>query len=277
MSLPADLTSLWLMIAALGVAGLLAGYLGGLFGIGGGIILVPVLFHLFGALGVSDAVRAQAAVATSLSTIIATSLRSMRAHRASGMVDDAVLRTWIPWIVAGAAGGALVAGMSDPRLILGVFGAVGLVLAAHMAFGRETWRLAADLPRGWGRRATASALGGLSAVMGIGGGAFGTAIMTLCGRPIHQAVATASGFGAAIAAPATLMFIITGWGVEGLAPLSLGYVNLVGFVVLAALTTLTAPFGARLAHRLDRTVLRRLFALFFAVMATSMLHEALGG
>jgi uncharacterized membrane protein YfcA len=136
------------------------------------------------------------------------------------------------------------------------------------------WRAFGDLPRGVWRALTAGGLGLLSSLMGIGGGAIGVAVMTLCGRPIHRAVATASGFGAAIALPATLGYIITGWGREGLPPFSLGFVSAPGFLALAALTALTAPIGARLAHRLPQRTLKRAFALLLALMALNMLREA---
>jgi uncharacterized membrane protein YfcA len=132
----------------------------------------------------------------------------------------------------------------------------------------------ADLPRGGARVITAGAIGLTSAMMGIGGGAFGVTVMTLCGRPIHQAVATASGFGAAIALPGALGYVVMGWAAQGLPPWSLGYVNLPGFLVLAALTAITAPIGARLAHRLPQLTLKRAFAIFLALIALNMLREA---
>lgn len=265
---------LLIFVLALAGAGLFAGLVGGLFGVGGGIVLVPALYHVLGALGFAEDARAHVAVATSLSTIISTSWRSLETHRKAGAVDFAVLKGWGPFIALGAAGGGLVAGAVDGKVLLAVFGGGLLLIAANMLFGRETWRLAPDLPTGATRAGVAGALGGLSAMMGIGGGAFGVTLMTLCGRPIHQAVATASGFGAVIAIPAVLVNIATGWGKAGLPPLSAGYVNLPGFVILAGLTALTAPMGARLAHRLDRVRLRQAFAVFLAVTAANMLFEA---
>lgn len=265
-----------LFLALLAAAGLFAGLIGGLFGVGGGIVLVPALFHVMGALGIDDNVRAHVAVATSLSTIIATSWRSLAAHTKAGAVDFEILKTWTPWIALGAVAGALTAGAVDGRVLLIVFGVGLLAIAANMAFGRESWRLAAAMPLGWLRNAIAGVLGALSAMMGIGGGAFGVTVMTLCGRPIHQAVATASGFGAAIAVPAALINVVTGWGKPGLPPMSAGYVNVPGFFVLALLTSLTAPVGARLAHRLDRVLLKRAFAMFLAVTAANLLWEARG-
>ena len=264
----------FLLVALIG-AGLAAGFLGGLFGIGGGAIMAPALFHLFGLIDVPDEVRAHAAVATSLSTIIATSLRSVSAHAKAGAVDFEVLKAWLPWVAAGAGLGGLAAGFSQPTALLLVFGGGMIATAALMGFASPAWRIAAALPTGAARAGLVGGIGALSAMMGIGGGAFGTTLMTLCGRPIHQAVATASGFGAAIAVPGALAYVMAGWGREGLPWGSLGFVNAPGFLILAALTSLTAPFGARLAHRMDRVLLRRLFAGCLALLGANILWEAL--
>lgn len=261
-------------IAGLAAAGLFAGFVGGLFGIGGGAVLVPALYYVFTALGIDEAVRMHLAVGTSLSTIIATSARSLSTHAKAGAVDFAVLKAWSPWIAIGALIGGALAGIADTDALLIVFGAGLILVAAQMALGNPNWRLAADLPTGALRSAIAALIGALSAMMGIGGGAFGVTVMTLFGRPIHQAVATASGFGAAIAVPAALMYVIMGWGHDGLPPFSLGYISAPGFVVLAALTTLTAPMGARLAHRLPQLTLKRAFAVLLTVVALNMLREA---
>lgn len=263
-----------LFILALVGAGLFAGFVGGLFGIGGGAVIVPVLYYLFTLLGVDEAVRMHVAIGTALSTIISTSWRSLSAHTKAGAVDYAVLKAWAPWITLGALLGAGLAGFANTEALLIVFGAGLLLIALQMGLGNPNWRIAEDLPTGAPRALTAGAIGALSAMMGIGGGAFGVTLMTLCGRPIHQAVATASGFGAAIALPAALGYVITGWGQAGLPPWSLGYVNLPGFAVLALLTALTAPFGARLAHRLPQKNLKRAFAALLALVALNMLRGA---
>jgi len=264
-----------LFVLALAGAGLFAGLIGGLFGVGGGIVIVPALYHVMGVLGVDDDVRSHVAVATSLSTIMATAWRSLSTHAKAGAVDFEVLKSWTPWIALGALAGAIIAGFVDGEVLLLVFGGGLMLIAANMAFGRDTWRVAQGMPTGVGRGAIAIVIGALSAMMGIGGGAFGVTVMTLCGRPIHQAVATASGFGAAIAVPAALANVATGWNAPGLPPLSAGYVNLPGFVIVALLTSLTAPIGARLAHRLDRIRLKQFFAAFLAVTAANILGEAL--
>jgi uncharacterized protein len=263
----------WFVLALIG-AGLLAGFVGGLFGIGGGIVIVPALYFVFTALGIDEDVRMHLAVGTSLSTIISTSWRSLSTHLKAGAVDVSVLKTWGPWISVGAVLGAVVAGLVNTETLLIVFGAGLLLIAAQMGLGNPNWRVWPDLPTGAPRVITAGGIGMFSAMMGIGGGAFGVTVMTLCGRPIHQAVATASGFGAAIAVPASIGYAIAGWGREGLPPWSLGFVSLPGFIVLAALTAITAPIGARLAHRLPQASLKRAFAIVLAVVAANMLWEA---
>lgn len=263
-----------LALALMG-AGILAGFLGGLFGVGGGLVLVPALFYLFGVLGADSNARAHLAVGTSLAVVVVTSFRSLAAHRQSGAVDGGVLRDWGPWVALGGAFGAVIAGQVDGRGLLAVFGGVGLLLAAQFAFGDPRWRIGAHLPKGGLRAALGGGIGILSALMGIGGGAFGATLLTLFGRPIHQAVATAAGFGAFIAIPAALGYVLIGWGMPGRAVLSLGYVNILGFALLSVCTALTAPIGARFAHRVDSRLLRKLFAAFLALTALNLLREAL--
>ncbi len=261
------------LIGAFIAAGLFAGFIGGLFGVGGGIVIVPTLYHLMGVLDVDDSVRMHVAIGTSLSTIIATSLRSLETHRRAGAVDMHVLRAWSPWVALGAALGAAAAGVADTDALLIIFGAGLFLVSLNMGFGAESWRLARDLPRGAGRAGLGGGIGFLSAMMGVGGGSFGVTAMTLCGRPIHQAVATASGFGIAIALPATFGYVLTGWNADALPWGSLGYVNAPGFALLALLTSLTAPIGARAAHRMDRALLRRAFAVFLALTSLNLLRE----
>lgn len=264
----------WPFIAALAAAGIAAGLAAGLFGIGGGAIIVPVLFFLFDALGYSETAM-HVAVATSLATIIATSIRSVLAHNKRGAVDWAVIRNWSPWIVIGAATGMAATAYISGGALTALFGSMAFVLAAQLYFGRPTWRLAEDLPKGPVRAALGSAIGGLSALMGIGGGTFGVSLMTLCGRTMHQAVGTGAGFGVAIGLPAAIAGILVGWGREGLPPGSLGHVNLIAFVLIASLTVTMAPIGARLAHALDADRLKKLFALLLAIVATRMLWTVL--
>lgn len=269
------LTLYWPFIAALAAAGLVAGVAAGLFGIGGGAIIVPVLFFLFSALGYPETAM-HSAVATSLATIIATSIRSVLAHNQRGAVDWSVVRGWTPWIVLGATAGMAGASYISGRALTVFFGMMAFVLSAQLYFGRPAWRLAEDLPGGAGRAGLGGAIGAMSALMGIGGGTFGVTLMTLCGRTMHQAVGTGAGFGVAIGLPAAITAIILGWGREGLPPGSLGYVNLIAFALIASLTVTMAPVGARLAHALDAARLKKLFGVLLALVAVRMLWSALG-
>ena len=268
------LPDLLLLLLALTAAGLVGGLVAGLFGVGGGTVIVPAVFYAFEVLGVGGEGNLHTAIGTSLLTIVATSWRSLRAHRAHGAVDEGVLKSWTPWVAAGALVGAGVAGFTAMQGRAIVYGLWLLGVAAQMGLLPEGVTLRRDLPTGWGRRVTGTVIGGLSAMMGIGGGSFGGMMMSLCGRPIHQAVATASGFGLAIGTAATLGFVVFGWDAGGRPPLSLGYVNVPGALLMAVLTTAVAPWGAKLAHSLDRAVLRRAFAVWLLVTAAAVVGKA---
>jgi uncharacterized membrane protein YfcA len=263
------------LLIAVVAAGLFGGLIAGLFGVGGGTVIVPALFYAFSVLRLGGESNLHVAIGTSLMTIVATSWRSLAAHRSHGAVDEQVLKTWTPWVGLGALIGAGIAGFTSMGGLAIVYGVCLMIVAAQMGLLPERITLARDLPTGWGRRGVGTGIGLLSAMMGVGGGSFGGMLLTLCGRPIHQAVATASGFGIAIGIAATLGFAVFGWGAPGRPPLSVGYVNVPAAVLMALLTTLIAPYGARLAHRLDKRVLRRAFAVYLLVTAALVVIKAL--
>lgn len=265
-----------LLAVALALSGLIAGTIGGLLGVGGGIVLVPVLYQAFELLGVPEEVRMELSVATSLATIIPTSLRSLASHNRRGAVDWPLLKSWAPGIFVGAALGTLVATVIGGDGLRIVFVAMALLLALYMALAPDTLKIADAMPTGLVAQAMASLIGGLSVLMGIGGGTFAVSLQTLYGTAIHRAVATASGFGFIIAIPGALGFVMAGWGAGGLPPLSLGFVSLIGFVLITPATVLAAPWGARLAHRLSRRALRLAFALFLAASALRILYGLIG-
>lgn len=262
-------------ILTLVAAGLIAGLAAGLFGIGGGAVIVPVLFFLLDAAGFSETAM-HVAVSTSLATIILTSMRSVAAHHTHKAVDWDVIRNWSPWIMLGAIAGIFISGALSKEAMLGVFGMLAILLAAQLFFGRPAWQLAPAMPGGAPRAGLGMGVGALSAVMGIGGGTFGVTLMTLCGMPIHRAVATAAGWGAAIGIPGAIAAIFVGWGREGLPPFSFGFVNLPAFAVISLFTVLMAPVGTQLAHRLNADVLRRLFGVLLGLIAVRMIWQATG-
>jgi uncharacterized protein len=258
-------------------AGALTGVLAGLFGVGGGAIIVPVLFEVFRVLDVPEDVRMPLAVGTSLAIIIPTSLRSYRAHRARGAVDAALLRAWALPILAGVACGALIARYAPPQFFQIVFAAVAAVLAAKLLSGMRRWDLAPDLPRGPALAAYGGGIGLVSALMGIGGGAVSSMIMTLHGRAIHQAVATSAGIGVLISIPGAIGYALAGLGRAGLPPDAIGFVSLLGLVLFAPATVLTASLGVRIAHALPRRTLEIAFGVFLAAVSMRFAFAVLSG
>lgn len=258
------------LAAGVGIAGLVGGTVAGLLGVGGGIVLVPVLYQTLGFLGIDEAVRMPLAVGTSLATIIPTSIRSTLSHNKKGAVDWAMLKAWAIPTVVGVLGGTWLAAVIGGRGLTTVFAAGAGALGLFMLLGREEWRLGDGVPGGLWSWVLALANGCLSVMMGIGGGTFGVTVMTLFGVPIHRAVATAAGFGLIIALPGTVGMIVSGWNAAGLMPFSLGYVNLIGLALIVPATMLSAPWGVAIAHRLSRRTLRLAFGAFLCATALRM-------
>ena len=256
--------------------GLLSGFFGALFGVGGGIVIVPVLYHVMDLMGIDPNVRMHIAVGTSLATIIPTSLSSLRSHNRKGAVDWDLLRRWLAPMLVGVLIGSVLAGWAKGQVLALFFAVVALPVAIQMAFFGDTRKIADALPTGIGGFLLPAGISGVSTMMGIGGGTVGVPAMTLFGVPIHRAVGTASAFGGIISIPGTIGAIIAGWGVPHLPPYSLGYVNLLGFILIAPASYLVAPLGAHLAHTTDKRSLRMVFAFFIAITAARMLYDALG-
>jgi uncharacterized membrane protein YfcA len=254
----------------LGVAGLVAGTVAGLLGVGGGIVLVPVLYQTLLFLGVDEGVRMPIAVGTSLATIIPTSIRSTLSHHAKGAVDWRVLKVWTVPTVVGVVFGSWLASIIGGKGLTAVFAAGAGVLGLYMILAREDWRLGDRVPEGLGSLLLGFGNGALSVLMGIGGGTFGVTVMTLFGTPIHRAVATAAGFGLVIGLPGAIGMIVNGWNAQGLPPFSLGYVNLVGLALIVPATIVAAPWGVALAHSLSRRTLRLAFGGFLCLTALRM-------
>jgi uncharacterized membrane protein YfcA len=271
-----NLSDLLPLAAILLVVGIFTGLTAGLLGVGGGIIIVPVLFHLFTELGLDKEIRMHIAVGTSLATIIATSISSLRAHHKRGSVDQALVRSWGPAVFIGVLLGSALAGFVRGPVLMTVFASVALVVAVHMGFSKPTWAIADSLPAGVKKQTMAGAIGMVSAMMGIGGGTLSVPVLTLFGYPIHRAVGSAAAIGLIIGIPGKIAFIATGWGVSGLPPYSVGYVNLLVLALILPTSMYFAPVGARLAHSLNTRNLRRVFAVFLAVTSIRMFYSVFG-
>lgn len=260
--------------AAMLVTGCVAGVMAGLFGIGGGIVIVPVLELTLSFLGVDPAIRMHVAVATSLAVIIPTSISSARAHHQRQAVDMAIIKRWTVFVLFGALAGTWIAAQVHSRVLAMVFATLALLVAVKMIVLPQTRNLAADVPRGPLMPIIPTAIGGLSSMMGIGGGTFSVMVLTLFNQPIHRAVGTASLFGLVISLPGTIGFIIAGWNDVRVPPGSLGFVSLVGFALIAPTTVLFAPLGAKIAHSFTAKKLSMFFGAFLVTAAARLFYKA---
>jgi uncharacterized membrane protein YfcA len=271
------LHTVW-MIPLLGllVAGLLAGFAGGVFGIGGGFVVVPALLVMLPLLGGDKSQLAHVAIGTSAATIIITSIRSVMSHAKRGAVDFEILRSWAPWIVLGDGFGVLLASHVDGKMLTMIFAGGVLLMSLNFLLPKIGDKVITDqMPGGVLRIGIAGGLGAFSSLLGIGGGTIAIMVMTLCGRTIHRAVGTASGVGTLIAVPSAIGFAIIGLNTPGLPWGSVGYVNMPAMLAIASMSILTAPLGVAIAHSMPPGVLRRLFGCYLVVISMVMFHSSL--
>lgn len=255
---------------ALIATGCFSGFLAGLLGVGGGIVIVPVLFHVFDVFGVDPSVRMQVAVGTSLATIIPTSIVSARSHWRKGTVDRALVQRMAPMTFVGVIIGTALASWVSGQVLVAVFASVALLVAIKMALGPDWFALGDGLPGRLGTGAMSTIIGGISAMMGIGGGTLTVPLLSLFKYPIHSAVGTASALGLIISVPGAIGFAIAGYNDPALPAFSLGYVNLAGFLTIVPTSILAAPWGARAAHATSRAWLSRAFAFFLVITAIKL-------
>jgi uncharacterized membrane protein YfcA len=266
-----DLVELALLLVG---AGALSGFLAGVFGIGGGAVLVPVFYECFRLAGVPLEVRMPLCVGTSLAVIIPTSIRSARAHYLRGAVDMDVLKAWWWAIVLGVIAGSVIARTAPERLFKYVFVAVAWSAAARMFFGRESWKLGDEMPGGVLMRVYGVGIGLLATLMGVAGGLFSNLIMTFYGRPIHQAVATSAALGVLVSIPGAIGYVYAGWPVAAhypqvaalQVPLALGYVSLIGAALVMPTSLLTAPLGVKAAHAMSKRALEVAFGCYMFIV-----------
>jgi uncharacterized membrane protein YfcA len=266
-----ELVELALMLVAVGA---LAGFFAGIFGIGGGAILVPVFYECFRLAGVPLEVRMPLCIGTSLAIIIPTSIRSFRAHLARGAVDLKILKLWWLPIVIGVIAGSLTARYAPERLFKIVFVGVAWSAAARLLLARDNWKFGDELPKGPLMRLYGFVVGLLSTLMGIGGGLFSNLLMTFYGRPIHQAVATSSALAVLISIPGALGYVYAGWPAAARYPevtalqwpFAIGYVSLIGAVLVMPTSLLVAPLGVRAAHAMSKRTLEIAFGAYLFIV-----------
>jgi uncharacterized protein len=258
---------LWLA-AALVVAGAVTGILAGLFGVGGGAIIVPILYQVFTVLDVPETVRMPLSVGTSLAIIIPTCVAAYRAHRAKGAVDQPILRQWALPCFLGVVTGSFIAAFASAWLFKIVFVVIAGGNGILLLVGRRDWRLTEHLPAPWPMRAIGFVIGIFSALMGISGGMLSNIALLMFGRTMQQAVATSSGLGIVISIAGAIGYMLAGSSKMALLPpLSVGFVSLIGLALLAPLSMLLAPFGARLAHTISKRRLEIAFGIYLLLVS----------
>lgn len=269
----AELTRLAVLLLAVGA---LSGFLAGLFGIGGGAILVPVFYECFRLVGVPLEVRMPLCVGTSLAIIVPTSIRAYRAHKARGAVDMKTLRAWWLPVLIGVIAGSIIARYAPERLFKIVFVVVAYSAAARLLLVREGWKFGDEMPQGPLMKIYGLGIGLLSTLMGIGGGLFSNLLMTFYGRPIHQAVATSAALAVLISIPGALGYVYAGWPAAAhypdvlalQVPFALGYVSLIGAVLVMPTTLLTAGLGVRVAHAMSKRMLEVAFGSYLLIVGS---------
>ncbi|MCH9809145.1 MAG: sulfite exporter TauE/SafE family protein [Alphaproteobacteria bacterium] len=267
---------LLMLAAGLLLAGMAAGFLTGLLGIGGGGVLVPVLFETFGALGVDPSIQMHMAVGTSLAAIVPTSIRAFFLHRAKGGVNMAILKRLAPFMVIGVILGTVFAGIVSSDGLKWIWVIFGNLLALKLALGRDDWRIGEAIPKPPVVEIYGLLVGFVAVLMSIAGASFIVAFMTLYNQPLLQAVATSAGLGPLVAIPGVIGFMIAGWGNPLIPPLSVGFVNVLGAALIIPSSILAAPFGVRLAHGLPKRKLELAFAAFMAAVSMRFLLSLLG-
>ena len=268
---------LWLALAII-VGGVITGLLAGLFGIGGGAVIVPVLYEVFRILDVPDAVRMQLCIGTSLAIIVPTTIQSYLTHRAKGLVVPGVLRLWALPAVLGVVCGAAIAYFAPAAVFKIAFVVIATFIATKFMFAGDRWNLGTDLPSPVPMRLYGFIIGLASSLMGVSGGSLSNIALTLYGKSIHQAVATSAGLGVPITIVGTLGYILAGLHDHALLPpFSLGFVSLIGVVIMAPVSSFAAPYGARLAHRLSRRTLEIALSSFLLLISARFLISLFQG
>jgi uncharacterized protein len=278
-----DASQLLELAALLVAVGALAGFLGGIFGIGGGAILVPVFYECFRISGVPLDVRMPLCIGTSLAIIIPTSIRSYRAHQARGAVDIEILRSWWQPVLAGVVLGSVIARYAPERLFKIVFVMVAYSAAARLLLARESWKFGDDLPKGPLMKAYGFFVGLLSTLMGVGGGLFANLLMTFYGRPIHQAVATSAALAALISILGAIGYVYAGWpaaahypDVAALQwPFAIGYVSIIGTALVMPTSLLVAPLGVSAAHAMSKRTLEMAFGCYLVIVGSRFVMSLL--
>jgi uncharacterized protein len=262
MNISVSATELAFLALAAMASGVVSGLLAGVFGIGGGAVLVPVFYQALGLYGVDESVRMHVSVGSSLAIIIPTAIRSFTAHKARGAVDMALLRSFLIPVPVGVILASVAAAHITSEGLRMIFACLALAVSLRLIFNRDSWRLGTKIPGNPWRSIVGVFIGFFSTLMGIGGGVMNNTFMSLYNRPMHQAVATSSGVGVLIAVPGTIGYIWAGWGNPLLPAASTGYINWIAVALIIPIALVITPYGVRIAHALSKRHLEIGFGLF---------------
>ena len=269
-----DHSFIWYLSLAIALlsTGVIAGLLAGLLGVGGGIVIVPVLYHVFTLLGIDETLKMHIAVGTSLATIVPTSIASSIAHYKKGNIDKNLVSQLIPGVLIGVIVGTYSSGLISSGALTIIFAVIALMVSGNMILGSKSFQISDSLPSRPGTTLIATCIGSLSALMGIGGGTLSVPILNAFKVPMHKAVGTGAALGVLISIPGSAGFIYNGLGAENLPPLSIGYLNLIGFALITPTTMKMAPIGAEIGHKIDQNLLKKLFAVFLGLTSLKMFY-----
>ena len=255
------------------ITGVIGGLIAGLFGVGGGIVIVPILFWIFTSLNFPNEILMHMAIGSSLATIIPTSISSARAHYHRGSIEIDIIKKWAPGILLGAIIGGLSGKYFSVNELKYLFASIAFLVALNMFF-KEPFRLGNNFPKSRLLNIIMSSLIGLvSSLMGVGAGTLGVPALVALSVPIHKAIGTAAALGLFIAVPATLGLAFSGFNIPNRPPMSIGYVNLIAFFIMFPLTVFFAPVGVKLAHRINQRALKSIFGVFLIITSIKMLSS----
>ena len=256
------------------ITGVISGFIAGLLGVGGGIIIVPISYFIILYLDYSSFYAMHIAITSSLGIICLTSISSIRSHLKLGNINKSILKKWVPGIILGSILGSYSASVISGKILVNIFIFLAFLIALNMAFQRDPIIISKDLPKSkLINLIMSSFIGFLSVLIGIGGGSFSVPTLTMFSKKIHEAVGTSATIGFFIAFPGAIILMISGASISDLPPFSIGYLNLAIVLLVSSTSIFFANLGAKVSVKVNKVSLRRIFAIFLLFTCISLIIE----